>query len=161
MKRKIAIPLLVMLTLAACGRRNETVSPTVSAEQTQQTQEIQITEAETQTFDPASEPEFTGVYRHTRSEEIAGKVMDKNSYIVLNDDNTGCWIAQDIGTLTWDASQLMLTIGASYDIALTQENGTVNLLVYEFQDENGEWIPTVYEKIEELPAEIETMLAES
>lgn len=106
------------------------------------------------------EPEYTGIYWRTWSEEIAGTVVEMNSYIVLNEDYSGYWIAQDVGTLTWDESQLMLTVGATYDIALTEENGVVNLLIYEFQDENGVWIPTVFEKTENLPMEIENMLAE-
>lgn len=107
------------------------------------------------------EPEYTGIYWRTWQEEIAGTVIDMNSYIVLNEDSTGCWIGQDVGTLTWDESQITLTVGEAFDIALTQENDAVNLLVFEFQDDNGVWIPTVFEKIEELPAEIENMLAES
>lgn len=107
------------------------------------------------------EPEHTGVYWRTWSEEIAGTVVEMSSYIVLDEDRTGYWIAQDVGTLTWDESQLTLTVGATYNIALTQENGTVKLLVFEFQDDTGAWIPTVYDKIEKLPEKIENMLAES
>lgn len=107
------------------------------------------------------EPEYTGVYWRTWSEEIIGTVAEMNSYIVLAEDRTGYWIEQDVGMLTWDESQLMLTIGLTYDIALTQENDTVNLLVYESQDETGVWVPTVFEKIEELPAEMEKMLPKS
>lgn len=105
------------------------------------------------------EPEYEGVYLRTWSEEIGGKNVEHKAYIVLNEDGTGYWIAQDVGMLSWDESQLMLTIGATYDIALTQEGETVSLLVYEFQNENGEWIPTVFEKIESLPAEMEELLA--
>ena len=165
MKRRIAISLLAaaVLMLAACGNRSETVPSTAGAEQTQemQMQETAVPEAETQGGCQSPEPEYAGIYWQTWSEEIAGTVIDLNSYIVLNEDNTGYWIAQDVGTLTWNESQLILTVGATYDIALTQENDTVNLLVYEFQDDNGVWNPTVFEKIEELPAEMEEMLAKS
>lgn len=158
MKKRITISLLAaaVLMLAACGSNAETVFPTVNTEQTQQ---IQITEVDAQAVYPSFAPVYTGVYWRTWSEEIAGTVIDMNSYIVLNEDYTGYWIGQDVGTLTWDESQLMLTVGATYDIALTQENGTVDLLVYEFQDDSGVWIPTVFEKIEALPAEMEKMLA--
>lgn len=158
MKKRIAISLLaaVVLMLAACGSKTDTIPASSDTEQIQQTHEIQ-TGGDTQTDAVSSAPEYTGIYRRMWSEEIDGTVVELNSYIVLNEDGTGCWIAQDVGTLTWDESRLTLTVGAAYETALTQENGSVNLLVYEFQDAGGAWIPTVYEKIEELPAEIEKM----
>lgn len=166
MKRKIAILLTVMAMLTACGSKTGTASPagnteTTQAAVTQVTEaQTQATEAETQEVTLPSEPEYPGVYWRTWSEEIGGTVTDMNAYIVLNEDGTGYWIAQGIGMLNWDEGQLALTIGVSYEFALVQENGTVNLLVYEFQDENGEWKPTVYEKIDELPAELREMLDE-
>lgn len=163
MKQRITIFLLtaLMLILAGCGSKVETVTAATDAEQTQQTREIQNTQADTQAADPSSEPEYTGIYWRTWSEEIAGAVVEMNSYIVLEADSTGYWIAQDVGTLTWDESQLQLAVGAAYEITLIRENNTVNLLVYEFQDENGEWNPTVFEKINKLPEKIEKMLDKS
>lgn len=108
--------------------------------------------------DEVYEPEYPGVYMRTTREEIGGTVVETNSYIVLNEDGTGFWIAQDVGMLTWDESQLMLTVGETIDIARTQENGIEYLMVYQFQDENGVWMPTEFERIEELPAEIAQML---
>lgn len=156
MKRRIVMSLLAaaVLILAACGNKAGTTPPAADAEQTQ------VTEAETQAADQPLEPEYAGIYWRTWSEEIGGTVVELNSYIVLNEDGTGYWIAQDVGTLTWDESQVMLTVGVSYEIALTQEKGTLTLLVYEFRDAGGAWIPTAYEKIGELPAEIEEMIYE-
>ncbi len=106
-----------------------------------------------------SAPEYPGVYGRTWSEEIVGTVMEMHSYIVLNEDHTGYWIAQDVGALTWEEGQLMLSIGAAYGMALTQEGETVNLLVSEFPDDSEE-MPTVFEKIDGLPAQIESLLAQ-
>lgn len=152
--RKLAISLLTaaVLMLAACTGKTETVLPDADSEQ------IQILETDTRSIDPSSELEFTGIYRRGWSEEIGGATLEMNAYIVLNEDGSGYWIAQDIGTLVWDADRLMLSVGGTYEIALTQESGTVNLLVYEFRDDSGEWDPMVFEKIEELPAEVEEML---
>lgn len=160
MKKRIAAFLLAaaVLMLAACGSKAEAGSSAADAEQAQETQ---ITGVNTQEIYPSTESAYPGVYWQAWSEEIGGTVIEMNSYIVLNEDGTGCWIAQDVGTLTWDEHRLMLTVGAAYDIALTQEDGTVNLLVYEFRDNNGEWMPTVFEKIDKLPAEMEIMLGES
>lgn len=104
------------------------------------------------------EPEYAGVYKRTVREEIGGAVVEKTSYIVLNEDGTGFWVAQDIGMLNWDECQLELTIGAKYDIARAQDNGIEYLLVYESQDAEGVWQPTRFERIEALPAEIAEML---
>lgn len=132
--KKIAIVFLAaMLLLAACGSRTEAVSP-------------------------APEPEYAGIYRQSWQEEIGGTVIDLNAYIVLNEDGTGYWIAQDVGTLTWEAGRLKLTIGEEYDMALTRENGIVELQVCRFRDADGERNPTVFEKIEALPGEIAQML---
>lgn len=129
MKRILAFFLLAVLMLAGCGKQPETVKPVV-------------------------EPEFPGVYWRTWREDIGGSMIDLNAYIVLNADHTGYWIAQDVGTLTWGDGQIMQSVGAACDIALTQEDGTVKLLVSEFQAD----MPRVYEQIEKLPAEIESML---
>lgn len=146
MKKRIAILFLAaaVLLLPACSGKNGTVSSSSTEEQEKQhTQETL---------------EYTGIYWRTWREEIGGTVVDMNSYIILNEDHTGYWIGQDVGTLTWDEGQLMLTVGATYEFALTQENGRANLLVYEFRDDNGEWLPTAFEKIEKLPAQMEEML---
>lgn len=155
MKRRIAIFLLVvaLLMTAACANKSKADLPTIHTEPAPETQVTQVDSH-------ADAPEYPGVYWRSWREEIAGTVIDMKSYIVLNADNTGYWIAQDVGILTWDESRLTLTIGEVYDIALTQENGTDTLLVYEFQDADGTWIPTVFEKIEKLPTEISELLSD-
>lgn len=161
MKKTIAIFLLAALMLSACA--DKTVPASAEPEQEVQTTQAEAPEtqsAETEAPETQPAPEYPGVYEQVWSEEIGGAVVELHSYIVLNEDSTGYWIAQDIGMLTWDENRLMLTIGAEYEIALAQENGSVNLLIYEFQDENGEWIPTVFEKIDRLPEQIEQMLAQ-
>lgn len=150
MKKRITLFLLAALMLTACGKKNPMDAPAVPSEQPQA---VQTTEAETQ-----AAPEYPGMYGRTWSEEIAGTVVEMHAYIVLNEDHTGFWIAQDVGTLTWDENRLMLTVGAVYSMTLAQEDGTGNLLVSEFRDENGAEILTEYERIEKLPAEIEEML---
>lgn len=110
-------------------------------------------EAEMETVCPSCAPEYPGVYRHAWREEIAGTVAEMNSYIVLNEDHSGYWIAQDVGMLTWEDGQLTLTVGAVCDMALTREGENVNLQV----SDGGE-APTVFEKIEELPEQIQSLL---
>lgn len=110
-------------------------------------------EAETQPLTVPSAAEYPGVYQRTWREEIGGTVINLHSYIVLNEDHTGYWIAQDVGMLTWEDGQLTLTVGAVCDMALTREGETVNLLVFD----SGE-APTVFEKIEELPEQIQSLL---
>lgn len=150
MKSKLAIVLLAaVLMLTACtGRTGEAPS----APATEQPQETQIQPTQIQ------EPEYPGIYKRTWSEEIGGTVVELNSYIILKEDGTGYWIAQDVGMLNWVEGRLELTIGDAYEIAPEQENNTSRLLVYRFQDENGEWIPTVFEKTDSLPSEIQEML---
>lgn len=132
MKKQIAVFLLAaaFLMLAACGSRQQ--SP---------------------------EPDYPGIYGRTWSEEIGGTTVQRKAYVVLNEDHTGCWIAQDIGDLTWEEGRITLAIGETFDIALTRENGAVKLLVYEFPDETGKGTPRAYEKTDALPPEIEEMLA--
>lgn len=156
MKKRIILSLFVfaVLILAACKNKAETVTPTVYTEQTPPSQ------VEAQTPCPPSEPEYPGVYRHAWHEEIAGNSIEMNSYIVLNADYTGFWIAQDIGTLSWDESRLVLSVGAVFDIALAQESGTDILSVCESQNEQGELVPAVFEKIEKLPTEIAELLSD-
>lgn len=167
MKKIIAISLvaLSMLMLAACGTKAATVSAAVETKPTQETVQVQATvpvpetqatEATAPAVTEAPKPEYPGVYMRTIREEIGGTVTERHSYIVLNEDHTGYSILQDIGALTWNEGQMTEAIGLSYNIALAQENSTVNLLVYEFQDAN----PTVYEKIEKLPADMEQLVAE-
>lgn len=113
-------------------------------------------EAETQPLTVPSAAEYPGVYQRTWREEIGGTVINLHSYIVLNEDHSGYWIAQDVGMLTWEDGQLTLTVGAVCDMALTREGETVNLLV----SDGGE-APTVFEKIEELPEQIQSLLVRS
>lgn len=156
MKKRIAFFMLAaaMLVLAACGSKAVT---TPSAAETEQTQETQVQEAQAAeaTAQPTAPLEYAGVYCQTWNEEIGGTVVEQHSYYVLNEDHTGYLFAQAVAGLTWDEGKLTENIGVTYDIALTQENGTVKLLVYQFQDK-----PSVFNKIEKLPAEIEAMLAE-
>lgn len=169
MKKSIAIVLLalVMLMLAACGSRTpaapsiiETESTQPTQPETQPTQATQPTAAPTQPTTSPTQPavplEYTGIYWRTWNEEIAGTVAVRNSYYVLNADHTGYVIAQAVGTLTWTESQVKDNLGQVSRIALNQENGDVNLVVYEFQGN-----PSVYKKIAKLPAEIESMIAEA
>lgn len=159
MKRRIAIFLLAvaLLMTAACTGKSEADLPAVHTEPAPETQATQVSPQEDT---PSFVPDYPGVYWRGWREEIAGTAIDMNSYIVLNEDNTGLWIAQDIGALTWEEDRLTLTVGAAYDIALTQEGGTDMLLVYELQNDQGAWIPTVFEKIEKLPTEISELLSD-
>lgn len=162
MKKGIAVLLLAlaMLILAACGSKAAPAQtqPTQAAQAAQPTQATQPTEAPRATeaaVQPTSPLEYAGIYCRTWSEEIGGTVAERNSYYVLNPDHTGFLVAQGVGTLTWNESQLTDNLGVTYNIALTRENGTVNLLVYEFQD-----APSVYKKIESLPDEINAAIAD-
>lgn len=167
--KKIAICLLaVMLMLAACGNKAETKPAAATAaqqvqEETTQAEPETETTAETlpeETEAESVELEYAGVYEHPYSEEIGGTVVERSAYIVLNDDHTGCWIVQGFGMLTWDETQLKQEIGLVNDFTLSQKDGKAVLTVYEFQDENGNWIPNEYVRIDELPADIAEFFAE-
>lgn len=155
MKKSIAIVLLtlVMLMLAACG--GKAAPAPAETQPTQETQAVETTQATEAPTQPTAPLEYAGIYCRTWSEEIAGTVAERNSYYILNPDHTGYLVMQAVGTLTWDENQLTDHLGGTYSIALTQENGIVNLLVYEFQD-----TPSVYKKIEKLPDEINALIAE-
>lgn len=115
-------------------------------------------------FEPVPEeawvPEYEGVYEHRFREEIGGTVVDRGAYIILNEDHTGYWIVQAVGLLTWDETHLKQEIGIVNDFTLSQKDGKTVLTVYDFQDENGNWIPDEYVKIDELPADMAQLLAE-
>lgn len=169
MKRRIALFLLTaaVLMLAACGNQTETEPSTTAAQQVQEetTQAAPETEAAAQTLPEKTEAEnveleYAGIYEHPYSEEIAGTVVERSAYIILNEDHTGCWIVQAVGMLTWDESHLKQEIGEVNDFTLTRKDGKDVLMVKEFQDENGDWIVNEYEKIDELPADIAEFFAE-
>lgn len=155
MKKCIAIVLLAlaMLMLAACGGKDAPAP--VQTQPTQETQAAETTLATEAATQPTAPLEYAGIYCRTWSEEIGGVVVEQNWYYILNPDHTGCRVIQAIGTITWTENQITDNLGQTYRIALTQENGTVNLLVYEFQD-----TPSVYQKIERLPDEINAAIAE-
>lgn len=159
MKKSIAIVLLtlVMLMLAACGGKAATAPAETQLTQETQAAETQATETQATeaTTQPAAPLEYAGIYCQTWSEEIGGTVAERKSYFILNPDHTGYLVFQAVGTLTWDENLITDNLGQTYPIALTQENGTVNLLVYEFQN-----TPSVYQKIDQLPDEINAAIAE-
>lgn len=168
--KKYAICLLaVMLMLAACGNKAETKPAVATAAQQVQeetTQAAPETEAETvaeplpeETEAESEELEYAGIYEHPYSEEIGGTLVERSLYIILNEDHTGYWIIQAVGMLTWDENQLTQEIGAVNDFTLSKKDGKVVLNVYDFQDENGNWTSSEYVKIDELPAEIEELIA--
>lgn len=160
MKKQIAVFLFIaaMLTLAACGSKAATAPSTAETQQETQAPAAQATEAPTEAAAPVNEAVTAGVYRQLWKDEIGGKVTERYSYIVLNEDHTGYWVVQGAASLTWDEKQMKTTVGEICGIAATRENGSVNLLVY--QDYNDPKVPSVYEKIAQLPAEIEAIIAE-
>lgn len=148
MKKKIALLFLAaaLLMLAACGHKAEApATETVPETQVQETQ--------------AAPLEYAGIYRQPFRDEIAGRVVEGYSYIVLNEDHTGCWITQGVAALTWDEELLKTNVGEICRIELTQENGTVNLLVYPDPHYDDSRAPRVFEKTDKLPAEMEAMIA--
>lgn len=149
MKKKIALLLLAaaILMLAACGHKAEApAAETVPETQAQETQ--------------AAPLEYAGIYRQPYRDEIAGGVIEGYSYIVLNEDHTGYWITQGVAALTWDEELLKTNVGEICRTELTQENGTVNLLVYPDPHFDDSKAPKVFEKTDKLPAEMEAMIAE-
>lgn len=163
MKKRIALFLLaaVMLMLTACAAKVEVAPSTAATEPATQATEAATTEPTTQateapTTEAAAPLEYEGYYCRTWTEEIGGTVAERNSYYILNADHTGYLVMQAVGTLTWTEDQMTDNLGQTYRIALTEENGTVSLLVYEFQD-----TPSVYRKIDRLPDDINAAIAEA